>query len=160
MTQGTAPRAFRATLPTKTRIWPEGHGRTRCSGRRGAVTPTSLPGLSRPGAPKAPASPPPRGIGLNPATVPDGNGRRPVRPAALRRRPGLRGHVRGRDRRIAGRAQAQPLDVVRVPADRRAGPNAHRAAVRDRLAPGGPGVSRSPGARTAPAPGRGDRGRA
>ena len=74
--------------------------------------------------------------------------RRSARPAPLRRGAGRR--LRAGARRARGRPQAQPLDVVRVPAAARPRPERDGASLRHRLARRGRGLSRSPAARDAP----------
>ncbi|CAA9257579.1 MAG: NTP pyrophosphohydrolases including oxidative damage repair enzymes, partial [uncultured Blastococcus sp.] len=70
-----------------------------------------------------------------------------LRPPALRRRP-VR-HLRPGAGRAARRCQAHPLDVVRLPAGRRPGPQRHGAALRDLGPGGGAGLPVPPDARPA-----------
>ncbi|CAA9259864.1 MAG: NTP pyrophosphohydrolases including oxidative damage repair enzymes, partial [uncultured Blastococcus sp.] len=72
---------------------------------------------------------------------------RPPRPAAIRRRPAQ--HLRPGADRAARRAEAHALDVVRLPAGRRARPQRHGAAVRPGGPRRGPRLRRPPGARAA-----------
>ena len=67
-----------------------------------------------------------------------------LRPPAVPRRPGP--DLRPGARRAPGRREAHPLDVVRLPADRRARPQRHGAAVRDLRPAGGPRLRRPPDA--------------
>ena len=73
---------------------------------------------------------------------------RPVWTGAVRVRAKPCGHVRDRARRASRRPQAQSLDVVRVPADRRSRAKLDVPDVRDLIAGRGAGVSRAPDPRT------------
>ena len=66
-------------------------------------------------------------------------------PGAVRDRAGLGRDVRGCGCRAAGGAEDEPLDVVRLPADRRARDERHVEALRDLVARGGTCVPRASG---------------
>src|ERR1700761_145708 len=78
--------------------------------------------------------------------------RRPLRPPALRRRPGRRRRLFGRARGAPRWAQARPLDLVRLPADRGTGTEPDVPPLRDRLARPGPPPPPPPPARASLAP--------
>src|SRR5829696_6496573 len=72
-------------------------------------------------------------------------GERSLRPPAVRRRPGP--HLRPGPAGAPRRRQAHPLDVVRLPAGRGAGPQRDGAALRDLRTAGSPRLPLPPGAR-------------
>ncbi|CAA9313942.1 MAG: NTP pyrophosphohydrolases including oxidative damage repair enzymes, partial [uncultured Frankineae bacterium] len=77
-------------------------------------------------------------------------GRR-LRAAALRGRAGPAGLLHRRPARAAAGAQDEPLDVVRVPPGRGAGPQRAGSALRGLRAGRGPRLPRAPGPRSAAA---------
>ncbi|CAA9500925.1 MAG: NTP pyrophosphohydrolases including oxidative damage repair enzymes, partial [uncultured Solirubrobacteraceae bacterium] len=76
---------------------------------------------------------------------------RSPRTAAVRRGPGPRRRPLARRLRAARGPQDEPLDVVRLPADRRPGAQRDRAGVRHRVAGGGRGLPAPPRPRPAAA---------